>query len=175
MVFAVLIPLKEGEMEHTVTVLVVQHARIVTIDRVVHPGAQSALRRILKNDFCSVRARDVVDALPFSNSTLKRRFTAEYGVPLARFLRWHAIVKSLGLLASNPYRDLGWVANEVGYAVVPSLVRVWRREAGVTPGAAARALRGMNRTDLCRPAMLAAARRIDAACRVREVGFHMDA
>ena len=47
MVFAVLIPLKEGEMEHTVTVLVVQHARIVTIDRVVHPGAQSALRRLL--------------------------------------------------------------------------------------------------------------------------------
>ncbi len=150
-------------MERTVTLLVSRHGHIIGATGAAHPSVPRILWAVGSIDFRSVHCRDLVASLPYSESTLRRRFRDAHGIPLARFLCWHAIVRSLRLLIDDPFSDLGRVANEVGYATVPGLVRAWRRETGARPGRAATVLKGTGWCGREPIGLLPAARLIDRA------------
>jgi transcriptional regulator GlxA family with amidase domain len=70
--------------------------------------------------------------LPVSRRTLERRARARFGRGLAAERRARRIAQAQRLLAATEL-PIGEVARRAGFASHPQLVRVFRREIGMTP------------------------------------------
>ena len=94
--------------------------------------------------------------------TLRKWCSRNRGINGTKLRRMLVVRSSFELLVANPYTSLEWLANRVGYTRYSSLVRVWRKEVGITPAMAAGVIMGRPLRSTREERVMVAARLVDA-------------
>ena len=82
----------------------------------------------------SLSIAQIAEQVGFNASYLSTYFKLHVGIGLLDYLQRYRILSAKKLLLETPYQSLSQIAEQTGFTSVPSLIRVFKKLEGTTPG-----------------------------------------